>query len=111
MQAINRIQNAVINANAAVQAGAVVGSANAHRAYPSYKPCESKPVSKCSISMSMSLRRKEMMRGLPRLSPTCQRPGTPTGGKQTGGWRHDFRHDQMPATVWATFVLSGVTRS
>lgn len=110
MQAINRIQNAVINANAAVQAGAVVGSANAHRAYPPFKPCDSKPVSKCSISMSMSLQGKEMMRRLERLSPTGKRLGTPTGEQQQGRWRRNDRKDQMPATVWATFVLSSITR-
>jgi hypothetical protein len=109
MQAINRIQNAIINANAGFSTGLVVDSANAHRAYPSNRPCDTKPVSKCSEQMPMSLRGKMIERMQTRLHLANQEQGLLTAGLKPGKWRHDLRHDQMPAMVWATFVLSPTT--
>ena len=109
MQAFNRIQNAIINANAAFEAGLVVGSANAHRAYPSSLTCDSKPVPKCSGQMPMSFREKMIKRMQKRLHLTGQEQGPLTTGLQHGTWRNDLRQDQMPAVVWATFVLSPTT--
>jgi hypothetical protein len=109
MQAINRIQNANINADAGFQAGMVVDSANAHRAIPFYRPCESKPVSKCSGQMPMSLRTKMIERMQTRLRLTPKGSRHLTSGLKPGKWRNDNRHNQMPAMVWATFVLSPTT--
>lgn len=108
MQIINRIQNAMINANAAAMQGAMVaGNAIAHRDYTLFKPCYLKPVSKCSVSVTES--------------STTTPPTTPvTGpvsrdrserfprerGRLGSGWRHEQRQHHMPATVWATLVLN-----
>ena len=105
MQTINRIQTAIINANTGFQAGMVVDSANAHRAYLSKSSCDTKPVSKCPEQMPMSLRRK-MMRRLPSRRLAGQEQGQLVISPKHGTWRHDDCFDQMPAMVWATFVLS-----
>ena len=109
MQVFNRIQNAIINAEAGFQAGMVVDSANAHRAILSYRPCEPKPVSKCSGPMPMSLRTKMLERMKTRMRLSRQSHRHLTSGNKCGNWRDDNRHDQMPAMVWATFVLSPIT--
>jgi len=108
MQAINGIQNAIINAQAGFMTGAVVDSENAHRAYTFHQPCGLKPVSQCSGSLSMSLRDKMIKRMQKRLSLVSEERQL-TNGLRPGKWRKDLRHDQMPAMVWATFVLSPVT--
>jgi hypothetical protein len=114
MQATNRIQNAMINANAGFQAGMVVDSGNAHRVYLTNLPCDTKPVSKCSRQMSMALRRKVMSRLSTRLPLKREEQGrlaiTPVTERVISGqWRHSHSHFQMPATVWATFVLNPAT--
>ena len=107
MQAMNRIQNAMTNANAAAMQGAmVVVSANAHRAYLSFKPCDLKPVSKCPEKSSTT-------RVTPTVVQTTRRPvQVPRGslrltsGSIGQGWRLESYHSQMPASLWATFVLN-----
>lgn len=106
MQAINRIQNAVINANAGIQGALVVDSANAHRAYPSFVPCEKHRVSKRSVGSTglskMQTRGRSLERLSLQLSETCL-PGTEPA---PGMWRLDRTHDRMPATAWATIVVN-----
>jgi hypothetical protein len=106
MQAINRIQNAMINANAAVQGAMVVNGANAHRAYPSFKPCDTSPVSKCPGTPSSSLTSQTVV-----LSQRRRGLGLPELGRLTTGpvgkmWRQDSHQHLMPATLWATLVVN-----
>lgn len=105
MQAINRIQNAMINANANMQGAMVVNSANAHRAYTSFKPCDPKRVSKCPGQSPRPV-------AVSTVVPITGTGLTPCGsGRLTGGstgetWRRDYRDGQMPARLWAALVLS-----
>lgn len=109
MQAINRIQIATINANAGFQGALVVDGANAHRAYPSFSPCDSSPVSKCPglmpRSSSTTIKRLQRRLGLELLER-----GHLTNGPTSGKWRLERHHNHMPATVWATLVLNPTAR-
>jgi hypothetical protein len=106
MQAINRIQNAIIDANAVIQGALVVDSANAHRAYPSFTPCDTTTVSKCPGKRSRSSMCPTRMRSQERLGLALKERGRLTYGPAGGMWRHDSHHNQMPATIWATLVLN-----
>ena len=106
MQAINRIQNAMINANANIQGAMVVTVASAHRDYHSFVPCDPKPVSKCpgkrpssscTTTTTLSRGRLGLMRG---------GRGVLASGPVGRGWRMKSQPEQMPATLWATFVLN-----
>lgn len=108
MQAINRIQNALINANAGIQGALVVDSANAHRAYPSFEPCVSVPVMKCSGRPAVGST-KQITRSLERLSLQVDRTSPLTSGPSGDMWRLDS-HDQMPPAGWATLVLNRAMR-
>ena len=108
MQAINRIQNAMINANANMQGALVVDGANAHRAYPSSKPCDTSPVSKCPGLGSPSFV-KSTERSSERLSLTREERGLPTTGPVGRTWRFESRN-LLPATVWATLVVNRTMR-
>ena len=104
MQAINRIQNAMINANAAgIQGALVVDSANAHRAYPSFKPCVPSPVSKCPGKQPGSST-KRITRSLERVSLQVDGVGLLTSGPTGDMWRLNSLHDGMPPAGWATLV-------
>jgi len=106
MQAINSIQNAMINANAAAMQGAlVVVSANAHRAYDLYDTRDTR-VSKCPGKPSPSrkvpserveVRSRRVLREL-GLFTTHETAGTT--------WRRDSHHGTTPAAIWATLVLN-----
>ena len=106
MQAINRIQNAMINANAGIQGALVVDSANAHRAYPSFKPCDTSPVSKCPVTRPSSLTSRTRMSSQERLGLALKETGHLTNGPAGSMWRLESPLHQMPATVWVTFVLN-----
>lgn len=108
MQAINRIQNAMINANAAgIQGALVVDGANARRAYPSFKPCELYPVSKSPVQMPSSVMPRHVVLESSRRWQTCIQTTHLTNGHAVRGtWRHDSHHLHLPATVWATLVLN-----
>lgn len=103
MQAINRIQNAMINANAAIQGAMVVNGANAHRAYPSFVPCDMRPVSKCPGKRSSYLTVQTVTLPDSVTGLTSGLRERHTGGPVGRMWRPE---SQMPATLWATFVLS-----
>ena len=105
MQAINRIQNAMINAN--IQGALVVDSANAHRAYHSFQPCV--PVSKCPGQLPGSST-KRITRSLERLNPPVDRTGQMTSGPSGDMWRLESHHDQMPPAGWATLILNRAMR-
>jgi hypothetical protein len=109
MQTINRIQNALINANAGIQGAMVVDSANAHRAYPSFEPCVPAPVSKCSGKPWVTST-KQITRSLERLSLPVDRTSQLTSGSTGDMWRLHSLHDQMPPAGWATLVLNRVMR-
>ena len=106
MQAINRIQNAMINANAGIQGALVVDGANAHRAYPSFKPCDTSPVSKCPGLGSGSSKMQTIERSPGRQSMQLKERGLLTTGPTVGKWRLQSHHNHLPATVWATLVLN-----
>ena len=108
MQNTNSIQNATINTNAAViTCGLVVGSANAHRAYPHFDPRDFKPQSKrpsmqsCSVSVPVVV--SERLGGI-----GSSELGLLLKGSVGTSWRHDHQQMQMqmPSTMWATFVLN-----
>ena len=107
MQAINRIQNAMINANAAgIQGALVVDGANARRAYPSFKPCDMYPVSKTPVPMSRSITPSPVVLESSRRWRTCLGTMHLTGSPAGSMWRHESHHMHLPATVWATLVLN-----
>jgi hypothetical protein len=105
MQVINRIQNAIINVNAAIQGALVVVGANAHRVYPSFTPCDQSPVSKCPGKWSSSST-TSTTRSLERLELELEGRERLTSGPVGRTWRRNRHHDQMPATMWAMFVLN-----
>jgi hypothetical protein len=109
MQHTNRIQNAMINANAGIQGGLVVDSANAHRAYHSFTPCVSSRVTKCPGKRPGSST-KPITRSLERLNLPVDRTGLLTSGPSGDMWRLDSHHDQMPPAGWAMLVLNRVMR-
>lgn len=109
MQAINGIQNAMINTNTGTQSGMVVESANAHRTYlPNGRPCEVRPV---SMQPDLGVSRSESFTdGAVDLKQRLQDtngidsgngPQTMCSGRQ---WRIDNRH--LPEAAWAMLVLS-----
>lgn len=106
MQAINRIQNATINATACTQGATVVDGANAHRAYPSFVPCDMNPVSKCPPKWSSYSSVKPVGLSKRRLGLSLEGRGRFLRGPAGEMWRRDRQHMQMPATIWATFVLN-----
>jgi len=106
MQAINRIQNAMINANAGIQGGLVVDSANAHRAYPSFKPCDTTPVSKCPGKRSSSSMSQARMRSPGRMSLALTERGQLTTGPVGTSWRLDRHQHVIPTTTRVTVVVN-----
>lgn len=107
MQNISRIQNAQVNANAAVQVALVVDSANARRGYPSFKHCEKSPVSKCPGTSLETSTRLSSESSLGQINLTREGGhGRKTSGPTGRTWRHDSHQMQMPATMWATMVLN-----
>lgn len=107
MQNISSIQNAQVNAIAAVQAVLVVDSANARRGYPSFKTCDKSPVPKCPGELSGTSTRLSSELPLGQIHLTREEGrGHLTGGSTGRTWRHDSHHMQMPATMWAAMVLN-----
>ena len=102
MQAINRIQNAAINANASIQGAIVVASANAHRAYTSFKPCEKYPVSKCPETSWQTTTMDTM--SSPHTVPSVDVVRSVRGSVR--GMRQMQSSHQMPGMLWATLVLN-----
>lgn len=109
MQAINSIQNAMINANANIQGALVVDSANAHRAYPSLVPCVSVPVTKRPGKPTVTST-KQPTGSLRRPSLLVDRTGMFTNGPSGGMWRLDRIYDRMPTAGWSTRVLNPAMR-
>ena len=113
MQAINAIQNSMINANARIQSGMVVDAANGHRAYlPSFtRSREAGPVVKrpdlgSTCSQFSPLDSSDAKQGQMRRESTGLECGTETHGLRGGRtWRLDARH-QLPNTAWAMLVLN-----
>ena len=114
MQAINAIQNSMINANARMQRGLVVDAANGHRTYLPSFTCsrDASPVvmrpdlvgSTCSPFSPLDTSDSKQDRL--RRESTGQEQGTETHGSRGGRtWRLDARH-QLPNTAWAMLVLN-----
>ena len=110
MQAINGIQNAMINTNAGAQGGMVVDAANAHRSYlRDVRPCVVRPV-----SMHPSLGEFSSPSSSDGASDLKQKSQSGTHGIVDGNtprtmcsgrtWRSDSRH--LPEAVWAMLVLN-----
>jgi len=110
MQAINRIQYATINANAGIQGALVFDSANAHRAYHSFKPCGTNPVSKCPGKGPMSSMSQTRMRSLGRMRLELKELGRLTSSPAGSIWQLDRRRTQTRVTTRATVVVSRQTR-
>jgi hypothetical protein len=102
MQAFNRIQNATINAIVGFQAGLVVDSANAHRAYPSMTTCEMYPVPKCPDSMPISSGAVSLMRSLKRQRLALKVRGSLVNHLRAVLWQGKRHNDQMPSTRCST---------
>jgi len=101
MQAINGIQNAMINTNT-VENGMVVDAANAHRTYLPYERL--RPVSKrphFGVFGSQSLTDKRDL----KQSPSGQDSGNDLQSMCSGRKRRiDSRH--LPGAAWAMLVLN-----
>ena len=106
MQAINRIQNAIINANAGIQGALVVDSANAHRAYPSMTTCEMYPVPKCPDPMSISSDAISLMRSLERQRLALKERGSLVNHLRAVLWQGKRHNDQMPSKRRSTLERS-----
>jgi len=101
MQAMNAIQNAMINTTTAAQAGMVATATNAHR---SYLRLERGVRPHFGVSGSHSL--SEIGDSKPGL-PTDETSGTDPKtmcSDQGSSWRSDSR--QLPGAAWAMLVLS-----
>ena len=109
MQALNRIQNATINAIVGFQAGLVVDSANAHRAYPSMTTCEMYPVPKCPDPMPISSDVISLMRSLERQRLAFKVRGSLVSHLRAVLWQSKRHNDQMPSKRWSTRGLSATT--
>lgn len=112
MQAHTGIQNATINANAAIFAGQGVDAANAHRTYLR-KPsaCEAGPVSKrphlgVVSSTCSSCGTDDPHRGRMSSDAMQEQTGTSPETLKLHGrsWRLDSRH--LPETAWAMLILN-----
>ena len=106
MQVNNRITNATINANAAIQGASVVDNANAHREYPSDSHCDTNPVPKCPGKMSSSIVPTSSMRSERRLGLALSERGRLASRPAGGSWRLNSQRDLLPAMAWATLVLN-----
>ena len=117
MQAINAIQNSMINANARVQSGMVVDAANGHRTYlPSFTrsrecgPVVKRPELGSTCSQLLPLDSSDSKQDRLCRESTGQEHGTETHGLRDGRtWRLDARH-QLPNTAWAMLVLNRAMR-
>ena len=114
MQAINAIQNSMINANARIQSGMVVDAANGHRGYRSslthsrgVSPVVQRPdLAGSTCSSFLPSDRSDSKPSQPCCQSTGQEHATETGGMPEGRtWRLDVRH-QLPNTAWAMLVLN-----
>lgn len=104
MQAINGIQNAMINTNAGAQGGMVVDAANAHRSYlRQERLCD--PVSKRPDGVFSSTSTPD---GTSDLKQRLQATGSDSGNTpalcSSRTWRFDNRH--LPGAAWAMLVLN-----
>lgn len=117
MQAINAIQNSMINASARVQSGLVVDAANGHRAYlPSFPrsrergPVVKRPDLGSTCSQFLPLDSSDSKQDRLCRESNGQEHGTETLGLRHGRtWRLDARH-QLPNTAWAMLVLNRAMR-
>jgi len=105
MQAINGIQNAMINTNAGAQSGMVVDAANAHRSYLRHeRPCEVRPVSKQSLSGDAHFDAQGSGAPKQELPPNGTSGTCPQTMRRGRTWRFDSR--QLPEAAWAMLVLN-----
>lgn len=105
MQAINGIQNAMINTNAAAQGRMVVDAASAHRTYRhDERPVSKRPFPGVFVSKPSS--------DVASDSDCCWQPDIAVTGSETGTqtigssrtWRLNNRH--LPEAAWAMLVLN-----
>ncbi len=104
MQAINGIQNAMINTNTGTQSGMVVDAANAHRSYlRDERPVSMRPDFGASRSQSSSGSAADLKQRLHDTNgiENGNDPQTMCSGRP---WRFDNRH--LPGAAWAMLVLS-----
>ena len=102
MQAFNRIQNATINAIVGFQAGLVVDSANAHRAYPSMTTCDLYPVPKCPDLMPNSSGALLLMRSIERQRLALMERGSLVTTPSAGLWQGKGQNGQKSSQRWST---------
>ncbi len=102
MQAFNRIQNATINAIVGFQAGLVVDSANAHRAYLSITTCDMYPVPKCPDPMPMSSDAISLVRSLERQLLARKERGSLVNHLRAVLWQGKRHNDLMPSKHLST---------
>jgi len=107
MQAMNAIQNAMINTTTAAQAGMVATATNAHRSYlrleRGVRPDSKRPHFGVIGSHPLS----DMSDSKPGLPITDETGGTDPQTvccDQGSSWRSDSR--QLPGAAWAMLVLS-----
>jgi hypothetical protein len=118
MQAINAIQNSMINANARIQSGVVVGAANGHRAYlPCFTrsreagPVVMRPELGSMCSQFSPLDASDSKQSRLRRDSSGQEQGAETLGLRDGRiWRLEADH-QLPSTAWAMLVLNRTLES
>jgi hypothetical protein len=109
MQAFNRIQNATINAIVGFQAGLVVDSANAHRAYPSMPTCDLYPVTKCPDLMPDSSGALQLMRSIERQRLALMERGSLVTPLSADLWQGKRHYSQKPSKRCSTSGLRTTT--
>ncbi len=109
MQAFNRIQNATINAIVGFQAGLVVDSANAHRAYPSIITCDLYPVPKCPDLMPDSSSALKLMRSIERPRLALMECGSLVTPQSAVSWQGKRQNSQKPSKRCSTSGLRTTT--
>ena len=109
MQAINRIQNATINTTVGFQAGLVVDSANAHRAYPSMTTCDLYPVPKCPDLMPGSSGALLLMRSIERRLQALKERGSLINPLSAVLWQGKRQNSQKPSQRCSTPGLKTTT--
>ena len=105
MQAINGIQNAMINTNAGAQGGMVVDAASAHRTYlREERPVSMRPHFGVFGSQSKTAGTVDSKQ---RTTPDATGLGCgddPQTTRSGSSWRLDNRH--LPEAAWAMLVLN-----
>lgn len=113
MQAINAIQNSIINANAAINAGLVVDAANGHRLYQAsskrsrgVKPFVMRPRFERtrSVRTFVDFDGSDMSHWCRTASTT--EPSVESSSRLASRWNRLDADHPLPGSAWAMLVLS-----